>query len=339
METKIFNIDSINRNLTKYPNSSNFTYNTMDTIDNTTARVIPFNEKNVIGIKILSIEVPNTMYYINATCGNNTFSVDGTPYIVPSGSYTIADLITTLNSLVIILQFSIVEYEGKVVILSNDPSNHTLVFPSITTGYQSFGQLLGFINNTYIVTPTDETGENALIIPQVQYFFLRLNDLGNIINNNTNYVAKLLLSKTAQNSSTISLAAYDYISNPINLDQPQDIKELKISLEDRLGNIIDLNGSNFSFTLELTIITNAILKNYDQIKFYSEPVMQRLLQSKMLAYFEKKVSKDVNDSLTGTYNTNLSNLNNQMEYNPFGNRNDYNTNLQLSYFHNMEINK
>ena len=91
METKIFNIDSINRNLTKYPNSSNFTYNTMDTIDNTTARVIPFNEKNVIGIKILSIEVPNTMYFINSTRSNNIIIVDGTSYTIPDGSYTCAD--------------------------------------------------------------------------------------------------------------------------------------------------------------------------------------------------------------------------------------------------------
>ena len=312
METKIYNIDSTFRNLTKYPNSSNFTYNILDNIVNSSAQVIPFNEKNVIGIKILSIEVPNTMYFINLTKGNNTFSVDGTPYIVPSGSYTITDLIAKLNALVIILQFSLIPYEGKVIILSNDPTNHTIEFPFITNGYQSFGQLLGFINNTYIVTPTDTTGENALIIPQVQYFFLRLNDLGNIINNNTNYVAKLLLSKTAQNSSTISLAAFDYISNPINLEQPQDIKELKISLEDKLGNILDLIGTNFSFTLELTIITNAILKNYEQIKFYSEPVMHRILQAKMLAYYEKEVSKEVNDSLTGTYNNNLVNLNNKM---------------------------
>ena len=193
METKIYNIDSSFRNLTKYPNSSNFTYNILDNVVNSSAQVIPFNEKNVIGMKILSIEIPNTMYFINSTKGNNTFLVDGTPYIVPSGSYTITDLIDKLNALVIILQFSLIPYEGKVIILSNDPSNHTIEFPSITTGYQSFGQLLGFINNSYIVTSTDATGENALIIPQEQYFFLRLNDLGNIINNNTKYVAKLYI--------------------------------------------------------------------------------------------------------------------------------------------------
>ena len=336
METKIYNIDSSSRNLTKYPNSSNFTYNILDNIVNSSAQVIPFNEKNVIGIKILSIEIPNTMYYINATRGNNIMTVDSITYTIPDGSYTCSDLITQLNLEIIILQFSIESSTSKVIILSNNPSTYVVTFPPALNGYQSFGQILGFVNNSYNVTPTDVTGENTMTVPQDQYFFLRLNDLGNIINNNTHYVAKSILSTQAQYINTNSAASFQYITNPINLEQPQDIKELKISLEDKLGNILDLNGSNFSFTLELNIITNAILKNYEQIKFYSEPVMHRILQAKMLAYYEKEVSKEVNDSLAGTYNNNLVNLNNKMEYTPFGNRNDYivPNNIKLSYFNN-----
>ena len=322
METRIYSIDSIKRNILKYPSSSNYTYNIMDEIVNSTTRIIPFNEKNVISIQILSIELPNTMYYINAERGNNTFIADNVQYIVPSGSYICQDLISKLNELVIILQFTLYAYNNKVEILSNDTNTYSLIFPTISTGYQSFGELLGFTNTNYNITPTGTMGDKIMIVAQDQYIFLRLNDLGNINNNNTNYVAKNILSTDTKYVNTNSISSFSYITNIINLEQPQDIKELKISLEDYKGNVINLNGANFSFTLQLTIITNTILKNYDQIKFYSEPVMQRLLQSKMLAYYEKEVSKEVNNSLTGTYNNNLINLNNIMEYTPFGNRNN-----------------
>ena len=174
-----------------------------------------------------------------------------------------------------------------------------------------------------------------MIVPQDQYFFLRINDLGNIINNNTKYLTKTILSTNTQYINTNSTASFVYITNTVTLDQPTDIKDLKISLEDFNGNIISLNGSDFSFTLELIVITNTILKNYEQIKFYSEPVMQRILQAKMLAYYEKQISKESNNTITGTYNNNLVNYNNIMEYTPNGNRNDYYNNSS-SYYNNMD---
>ena len=82
METKIYNIDSAFRNKTKYPSSTNFTYNTLDT----QSHVIPFQEKNVIGINILSIEIPNTLYYINSFRGNNKLTIDNVEYTIDSGS-------------------------------------------------------------------------------------------------------------------------------------------------------------------------------------------------------------------------------------------------------------
>ena len=64
METKIHNIDSINRNIVSYPNSNNFTYTvestlttTKNNIDSTIKRVEPFNEKNIMVVNT-TIEIP-----------------------------------------------------------------------------------------------------------------------------------------------------------------------------------------------------------------------------------------------------------------------------------------
>jgi hypothetical protein len=159
-----------------------------------------------------------------------------------------------------------------------------------------------------------------------QYLFLRINDYGNIINKNYNYVAKILVSTLNQQSCLIT--------NTIKFNQPIDITQLKIRLEDKNGNIVILNNDiNFSFTLEIVVVTNTILKNYDQIRFYSDIVMDRILKAKMLAFYEKQADTNVNNTLTSTYNSNLVNLNSMQEYTSLGNTNNYAP--SFSYFTDM----
>ena len=237
METKIYNIDSVFRNTDSFPDSNSFTYNMVDispttTPSSTNTRIEPFNEKNVIEMNILSIELETTV---------------------------------------------------------NDN----------------------------------------------QYFFLRINNLGNILHKNNNtgitrYVGKIIYNLDG---------TYNLITNKIKFDQPQDIQYLNISLEDREGNLVPMD-IDFSFTMELVLVNNSILKNYEQIRFYSEPVMDRILQAKMLAYYEKMVDPSVNNSLTSTYNSDLVNLNTNIEYRSNGIRNNYenkrNANIVPSFFTNMD---
>ena len=236
METKIYNIDS---SIVTKTSSNSFTYNSMNLLVGGVTTIEPFNEKNVIEINILSIELPQGMI--------------PTPYPASGDSYT--------------------------------------------------------------------------------YFFLRINDFGNIINLKTRYVAKINIDIPLTTLSTKQ--AFNIITSKIKLDQPTDIKELKVSLEYPDGTLVGMGGKEFSFSFELTTITNAILKDYSEVRFYSEPVMERILQSKMLAYYEKKIEPSEDKSLTGVYNKNLTNFNNVMEYTPNGNRNNYNM-IQPSYFKNND---
>ena len=232
METKIYNIDS--SIVTSKVSSNSFTYNSMELTIGGVKTIEPFNEKNVIEINILSIELPT--------------DID----IRQAGS---------------------------------------------------------------------------------QYCFLRINDFGNIINLKTKYVAKIIIKDIVSSPTTYKTVV---ITNTIKLDQPVDIKELKISLEYLDGTLVNMTTRDFSFSLEITTITNSILKDYTQVRFYSQPVMERILQGKMLAYFEKQIDINENNSLTGVYNKNLINYNNTMEYTPNGIRNNYNMIQQPSYFKNND---
>ncbi len=323
METHCYNIDSKFRNTTTYPNSSDFVYNRVDEVIGSSTVIEPFNEKNVIEMKLSSLEIPNTMYYITTTRVNNTIILGASNIVVPNGSYTKQELVTYLDTYFSSSGVDIVysSTTGKVTIVNN--SGSSITFPASGTSYYSLGQILGFLTTDTIVTGTTAVATNTMKDPQFTYFFLRINDYGNIINKNRRYVSKILTDSQARYNAYNQETFIKLMNNVIKFDQPTDIVNLKISLEDEFGNNISLNGNDWSFTLEIAVITNAILKNYDEIKFYSEEVMDRILKSKMLAFYERQVPEKTNLALTSNYTSNLVNLNNIQEYTSNGSSNNY----------------
>ena len=332
METRIYNIDSsINR--VNGECSNNFTYtiytisyiNKIDPITGKTIKlpvinIEPFNEKNVYEVNILSFEFDEIFDILKSELE---------PIIYPP--------ICNCNKFDPFRQHDLGN-DCIPIIIPVEPNNT--------------GEILE--ENIDIVRPilypiTYLPIEDIISCKTSTYFFLRINDLGNITNfnkknGNIKYVAKIVVERLAITNQY----TYKIVTNPIRLDQPMDIKTLKISLENKDGDLLGVvrgidgivvdctRNRNYSFTLELKIITNSILKDYKQIKFYSEPVMERLLQSKMLAYFEKQVDPMTNNTLTNNYMSNLINLNNEEEYNSIGNRNNYINPNSSSLFTNMD---
>lgn len=56
---------------------------------------------NVMGIKLLNAQIPFTWHIVTDQVGsqNNLFNLNGTPYIIPVGSYSAVDFLSTLNGL------------------------------------------------------------------------------------------------------------------------------------------------------------------------------------------------------------------------------------------------
>jgi hypothetical protein len=333
MNSNIYNIDSKFRNQTSYPNSANFVFNRTESLNGSNYRIEPFNEKNVIEMKIISLELPNTNYYILSSRNNNSLSYNSISITIPDGSYTQSELINELNKLAITslsgLAFSYSSTTNKCTIINSHASSD-LVFTASGTSYISLGEILGFTVPTTITHGTTSTSTNVMKDPQQIYFFLRINDFGNIYHNNRRYVAKIVIDNQARYDDLNQETTIKLITNRIKFEQPTDIKQLNISLDDEYGNNVNLNGSDWSFSLETIIITNTILKNYSEIRFYNDEVMDLILKAKMLSYYEKQANNNVNNTLTSTYNSNLTNLNNMQEYSTFGSRNNYSP--QFSYF-------
>ena len=330
METHSYNIDSKFRNTTSYPNSSDFIFNSVDEVIGGSTIVEPFNEKNVIEMKLSSLEIPNTMYYITTSRGNNTIKLGAANVVVPNGSYTKQELATYLDTYFAAsgVDVSYSSTTCKITIVNN--SGSSITFPASGTSYYSLGQILGYLTTDTILTATTVTASNTMKDPQMAYFFLRINDFGNIINKNRRYVSKILTDSQSRYNSYNQETFIKLMNNIIKFDQPIDIVNLKIGLEDEFGNNVSLNGNDWSFTLEVTVITNTILKNYTEIKFYNDDVMDKILKSRMLSFYEKHVEPCANNTLSSTYSTNITNLNNIQEYTSNGSRNNYSP--QFSYY-------
>lgn len=320
METLIYNIDSKDRNTTSYPNSHDFTYNKVDTTIDSIVRVEPFTEKNVIEINVGNVEIPNTFYFISSTKGNNVITVDGADYTISDGSYTKDELMTAIeNSTVHIHNSTYSSTTGKVSI-NTDSKDFT--FASISN-YQSLGEILGYENG--VIYSDGDTAPNAMTLPQEPYVFLKINDMGNIIHKDKRYVAKLVPDNSSRFDDINRETIYKTLSTKIVFDQPRDIKELKISLVDNAGNSASINNVNFSFNLEVKVISNSILKQFEQFKFYNGELMQYILNNKMLEYYQKQNN---NNNLNSQYSDVIQKSHMCFEF-------DYNGNKKKTIIYNL----
>jgi hypothetical protein len=286
METFIYNIDSRTRNTTLYPNNSKFKY---DFATNNNSGKL----KNVIELKISSIEFPNTSHFFNAaTYGNTTFTIDGTTITIADGNYNSDDLMTAINdALPSGDSIALDKNTGKVTITTGSSKDFDF---SNTTDYYSLGFLLGFKNNTYTINTTQES-ENLPNCIGEQYFLLKINDYGYIENNGKKYMSKIIMTSPKYEMTFDSRNSY--VTKTYKFHQPTDIRTLDIEIVDYLGNNISLNGAQFSFTLEATVVHNSLLKKYHELSFHSGELLELMLHDNMLEFYdrENKDSKNQNN--------------------------------------------
>ena len=146
---------------------------------------------------------------------------------------------------------------------------------------QTLGKNLGYKSNCYKVTNTKEviinnntltqfyqTAESVLDVVGNTYMFLSLNDLHTVEQKtDETYIQCLAKIIIREDKHTV---IYDdgssLLSNEIIFTSPTDLKILQVKLLDPYGNVIDLNGLNFSFSLEITEVQNT--KLYDFYRNY-----------------------------------------------------------------------
>lgn len=250
---------------------------------------IPDKLTNIKNMTIKSIELPMTYHNISNTIGNNflnieTFNNDGsvnminTPVIIPDGFYDYATISTAINSAMRTAGITNLILTTTSSLVSQFFNSSSYVYYQISfyldktgdfTKYNfksKLGWLLGFRNVQYIIhTTIGSTSEGCLNLNQ-KYMYLAIDDFSNhnpvsFLSGmpkyfiNKNIIAKILLDRSIYPNGSI-LCASEWngllISDTrVFSGDKHNIQKLNIKLLDENGNLVNLNGNDFSFTLYL----------------------------------------------------------------------------------------
>lgn len=249
--------------------------------------MIPIEIKNVLSIRLVSIEIPNAWYLFSHIQKNNSFQVqvkvNGQVIIyhivIPDGNYDIDTLQQFLNSTYFYeteldtylkyIKFSIDNFNLKTrfEILDNDLDNFSfsLIFvDSLNQNMMSTcGWILGFRLANYLVITEKIQSEGLFDAGGDRYIYVALNDYQ--YNNNTlntvcfdkSILNEDVIAKIPMINGKLSLIVSDD-NNPLTkirrFTGPVNISKLHIKILDKFGTIIDLNKMDYSLTLELEIL-------------------------------------------------------------------------------------
>ena len=171
--------------------------------------------------------------------------------------------------------------------------NFTIEFPQYTE-YPSLGQLLGYKEKKY-ENSNIYIGQHIINVIDYNYCFMKLNDYGYVYNGIKKYFSKIIITNKKYEMSFEG--SNNFVTKTMTFKQPQNINKLNIQLFDPYNKLIDMNGIQFSLTLEFKYVNNEILKSYKELIFYDTDLMERILNDKMLDFF----SNNDNRNISSTY--------------------------------------
>ena len=248
---------------------------------------LPERYTDVRNISVVSAEIPMSYFNISSALGNNAFKIieDAIEEIVvvPDGEYTSTSLVSMINGL--ILSHNEISINNNTTITHTDNSHgHTQAVFDFSVdasgnrsrfGFKSsLGWLLGFRTPTFTFTGTELTNyiNNGLTSSAIanlsgpRYLYLVVDEFTSS-GNQSSFVSPLPNSLINKNIlARISVSKQDYpfgsilpanLSNGLLMTDVRsytgkvDIQKLNVQLVNEFGNVIDLNGDDFSFCLKI----------------------------------------------------------------------------------------
>lgn len=246
--------------------------------------------RNVISVRLSSIEYPNTYFVFSELKGNTTMKIKfaATPWLtvtIPDGNYTTipgdpSSIHITLQtairkayqpyvtSAVIpdpLIVLSISQTTGHLTIASTStpPCPFTMDFNGGPFEHRSYdwglGYNLGFAEKEYFTAGTVFTGTAIIDVIGAAYVFFRLDGIEPIQHyspekNMFSAFAKLMM--VGDKNCIVFDDGSSFVTKEYKYQQPVDFYMIHPQIVDTYGELVDLNGKNYSFTLELDEVMN-----------------------------------------------------------------------------------
>ena len=249
---------------------------------------LPERINNVKSIMVCNAEVPISYYNVSSNLGNNSFGVynvdEGSSgsVVVSNGNYTSSTLVTEINSKLYALGSDFEDLSFNIYnnfVISSVKNDSTYASTGVDVNFavnsnnefdkynfkSKLGWLLGFRDTSYNMTSTTRTAEALPDLNGPRYLYLVVDEFtkGNqssflAINTRSqiqgNILARITMNKTTFGFGNI-LPANNFngylLTDRRSYNGRVDLQKLKIQLTDEYGTPVDLNGSGFSFCLEV----------------------------------------------------------------------------------------
>jgi len=250
---------------------------------------LPQKMTDIKSIAVRSAEIPMTFYYFSAKRGNTSFLVklNNTdpnyyfPKTIPDGNYTVSQLQSQITNALFDIPSNPSDFQvsntNKTTISNTNTAQNSYNYniywdTDICGNFQrnqfktSLGWCLGFRQTEYVINSLNAiTSEAVVDVYNIRYLFLVVDEFRS--SNPNSFISPLassLVSKNILARITLNPAFFPYgtilpantfngylLSDQRVYSGKTDIQKLQISLVDEYGNVVDLNGVDFSFCLEI----------------------------------------------------------------------------------------
>ena len=240
------NIDTGSLQLDTNGNQSIITKNGGNPFDCVVMFTKPYRRFREVSLK--NVQIPVGFYNVRAPY--NTIIINGTTYTVIPGNYSSATFLGALNTAVTnaVGVFSI---GASTNIFQFAPASGSVTIATSTvTSRPSLGSLLGFTNGQTATFPNVITAPNSYIINFDTYINIYIEKLGASspeayrstfkIPNNVASGGILQWSENSQDSQVVQVT-----------DSSNRVDRLIIKVHDRFGELLNNNGIDWSFSLEV----------------------------------------------------------------------------------------
>lgn len=238
---------------------------------------LPRTYKNIISLRLSSIELPNTWYDFSATQENTNFTVSGVQCTISDGNYDATTMISAIvagAARTISLGMAFDPVTTRCTISSTFATPFSLNFtPAITAGTccvtreatlrpfdTGLGSYLGFTCNAYSGS-SSYTGESITNIWGNTYVLLNLEKyeaVDQVSFNGTGIPAFAKIVVSAGKNDIIYDNGANTITNKVTFAEPENISVIKLKLTDCYGRPLNLY-TNFSFTIEMQEVVSSKL--------------------------------------------------------------------------------
>lgn len=249
--------------------------------------ILPVEIKNVLSMRLASIEIPNAWYLFSKLQKNNAFKINihmngtTTSYniVISDGNYDNDSLQIYLNTTFFCdsgtetelqyIKFTIDGINCKSCFSKTDEAPANLKFSLLfledvnQNAMSTFGWILGYRSPNYMNINENFQSEGLFDAGGDRYIYVAINDYqynsnsSNLVTFDKNILNEDIIAKIPMINGKLCLIideSNNALTKTRKYNGPVNISRLNIKILDKFGNIIDLNHMDYSLTIEMEIL-------------------------------------------------------------------------------------